>query len=235
MGSSRLPGKVLVDIGGQPALTRLARRLKRCQYVDAIVLATSLAQGDNALESWAATEGVPIYRGSEDDVLARVVGAQAFMHSEIVVEITGDCVLTDPETIDLGVETFLENDCDVVTNVRKPSYPMGADVQVYRLSALREVERTVHDPAVREHVSLYFYEHPEQFRVLHLFAPKRLRGPEYRLQLDYPQDLEFIRQVVSKLEPHYGEGFGLGEIMTLLRNEPELTEINKGCAEKPAR
>ena len=235
MGSSRFPGKALAEVCGQPALTRLLRRLRRSERLDGIVLATSTEPADDALEAWARSEGVDCYRGSEDDVLLRVVEAQASMRSDVVVEITGDCVLLDPEVIDLGIVTFLENDCDVVTNVRKLSYPMGADVQVFRLGDLEDVARTVDDPAVREHVSLYFYEHPERYRVMHLFAPARWRAPHYRFMLDYPEDLQFIREVYGRLGPTCGEAFGVEEIMGLLRAEPSLAEINAHCVNKPVR
>lgn len=235
MGSSRLPGKVLADIGGVPALGRLARRLRRARKLDGIVLATSTAPADDAVAAWAEREGVAVHRGSEDDVLERVVHAQRSQGSTVVVEITGDCTLLDPELIDMGVETFFENDCDVVCNVRKPSYPMGADVQVFRFAALEHVEKTITDPAVREHVSLYFYEHPELYRVLHLFAPPRWHDPTLRLQLDYEEDLRFIREVYARLEPAHGDGFGLEEIMALCRAHPELPEINRHCEERAAR
>lgn len=235
MGSSRLPGKVLADIEGVPALGRLVRRLRRATKLDGIVLATSTAPADDAVAAFAKAEGVDLFRGSEDDVLERVVQAQRSQKSDIVVEITGDCTLLDPQIIDMGVETFLENDADVVCNVRKPSYPMGADVQVFRFSALEHVEKTITDPAVREHVSLYFYEHPETYRVMHLFAPPRWRDPTMRLQLDYEEDLRFIREMYKRLEPIHGEGFGLEEIMALCKKHPELPEINRHCEERAAR
>lgn len=235
MASSRFPGKMLVDIHGQPALTRLVNRLKRCRMLDGIILATSTSPTDDALEAWARAYGIACHRGSEGDVLQRVVEAHKKMQTEIVVEITGDCILLDPELIDMGIETFLENDCDVVANVRKLSYPMGMDVQVFRLEGLVEVEQTVTDPAVREHVSLYFYEHPERYRIFNFFAPARWHGPEYRFQLDYPEDRRFITEIYRRLEPDYGDNFGIEEIMTLLRQEPHLVEINRHCVEKAAR
>jgi spore coat polysaccharide biosynthesis protein SpsF len=235
MGSSRLPGKVLADVCGAPALTRLVRRLRQARRLDGIVLATSVAPADDALEAWARAEGVSCHRGSEDDVLARVVGAQRSMSSEIVVEVTGDCTLIDPEIIDLGVETFFGNEVDVVTNAQKPSFPMGVDVQVFRLRDLEDVEQTVNDPAVREHVSLYFYENPDRYKVLHLFAPPRWQGPTLRFQLDYEEDLRFIREVYTRLEPAHGDGFGTEEIMSLLRANPSLSEINAHCEEKAPR
>jgi spore coat polysaccharide biosynthesis protein SpsF len=235
MGSSRFPGKVLADVFGRPALTRLVQRLRRCKRLDGIILATSVAKKDDELEQWAMSEDIEYHRGSEDDVLLRVVEAQQKMKSEIVVEITGDCILLDPEIIDMGIETFLENECDVVSNVRKLSFPMGVDIQVFRLSALQEVAATVFDPAVREHVSLFFYEHPERYRILHLFAPKRWHAPHYRFQLDYYEDHAFINEVYRALAPSYGDIFGLEEIMALLRQNPSLLEINRHCDEKSAR
>jgi spore coat polysaccharide biosynthesis protein SpsF len=235
MGSSRLPGKVLADVHGKPALSRLLARLRQCERLDGVVLATTVSPQDDALEAWARSEGVACHRGSEEDVLQRVVDAQRSQRSDVIVEVTGDCTLLDPAVIDLGVETFFGNECDVVTNARQPSFPLGADVQVFRFSDLERVSQTIDDPAVREHVSLYFYEHPEKFRVIHLFAPRRWRGPELRLQLDYPEDLEFTRQVFARLLPSYGEAFGLDEIMALLRANPELCEINAHCEEKAPR
>lgn len=235
MGSSRFPGKVLADINGVPALTRLFRRLSLCKEVDDVVLATTVSPADDLLELWAKDFGVACYRGSEDDVLNRVVKAQQSRHADIVVEVTGDCTLLDPGLLDMGIRTYLENDCDVVANVRVPSYPQGADVQVFALRILEEVERTVDDPAVREHVSLYFYEHPERYRLFHLVAPPRWCSPGLRLQLDYPEDLHFIREVYSRLEPKWGDGFGLEEILNLLREQPALAAINADCEEKPVR
>ena len=233
--ASRLPGKVLLDIAGAPALTRLLRRLRRARSLDGIVLATTTSPRDDALAEWARRENVPCHRGSEDDVLARVVGAQRELGAELVVEVCGDCPLIDPEVIDMAVATFRINDADVVSNTSKLGFPQGADAQVFRLAALEEVERTVRDPAVREHVSLFFYEHPERYRIIHLAPPPRWHRPEQRLQLDYPEDLAFVRAVYERLEPEHGDAFGLDEILGLLAREPTLAAINANCREKPAR
>tara|TARA_B100000949_G_C14227635_1_gene427448 strand:+ start:377 stop:1117 length:741 start_codon:yes stop_codon:yes gene_type:complete len=235
MGSSRLPGKVLADIGGVPALTRLIRRLRQCRALDEMVLATTTSPKDDELVHWAQSNNVPVFRGSEEDVLARVVGAHQMMGSDIVVEVTGDCPLLDPTVIDLGIETYFANDCDVVTNARVPSYPQGADVQVFQLQALSQVADSVWDPAVREHVSLYFYENKERYKIIHLIAPQIWKAENLRLQLDYPEDLEFIRAVYSRLEPQYGDSFAIHDILNLLKHEPALREINAHCVEKAVR
>jgi spore coat polysaccharide biosynthesis protein SpsF len=176
-----------------------------------------------------------VFRGSEHDVLGRVVGAQSQQQSDIVVEITGDCILIDPQIVDLAVRTFFENDCDVVSTCRKRAFPMGMCAQVYTLSALRYVGEHVRDEAVREHVSLYFYEHPEHYRIVHVMAPDRWWLPECRTQLDYHEDLLFINAVYARLEPVYGEGFGIEELTQLMRREPDLLDINRHCIERSAR
>ena len=235
MGSSRLPGKVLLDVAGKPALTRLLDRLRRCTRIDDIVLATTTLSGDDVLEEWARSEGVQIFRGSEDDVLARVVGAHEALKGEIVVEVTGDCTLLDPEVVDMGVETFLANDCDVVNNFSYATYPEGIDVQVFRFSDLDHVSQTVGDPSVREHVSLFFYEHPELYRIVTLTAPEKWRGQGLRFQLDYPEDYTFISEIYRRLEPSHGAEFCLDDVMNLLRAEPQLLKINAHCREKAPR
>ena len=231
MGASRLPGKVLADIGGKPALTRVLSRLRQCERIDGIVLATSTNARDDAVAAWAEAEGVACYRGSEGDVLLRVVEAHRQLGSDLVVEICGDMILLDPELVDLGIRTFQENDCDLVTTACKPSYPIGADVVVFRFKDIEWVARNVAGPEFREHVTLYFTRHPEKYRILHLFAPRRLEAPEYRFVLDYPEDLSFMRAVYARLEPVYGDRFGLREVMELLVREPALVAINRHCRE----
>ena len=118
---------------------------------------------------------------------------------------------------------------------RNPGFPLGADVQVFPLHLLEHVAETVDDPAVREHVSLYFYEHPERYRVHHIEPKPRWRRPELRLQLDYPEDHAFLEAVYGALEPQLGPVFGLDAILDLLDERPQLAAINAHCEEKAAR
>jgi len=235
MGASRLPGKVLADIGGVPALGRLVRRLRRARQVADIVLATTTSAADDAIVDWARSESLAVHRGSEADVLGRVVGAHRAMDSDVIVELCGDTPLLDPTVIDLAVERFRDGDCDVVSTTWRPSYPQGIDAQVFRRDALEEVAATVDDPAVREHVSLFFYEHPERYRIVHLEAPPALRLPAQRLQLDWPEDLALIRAVYARLGPSLGDAFGTAEIVALLRAEPGLAALNADRRERAAR
>lgn len=235
MGSSRLPGKVLMDINGQTALDRLLMRLRRCRFLDDIVLATTTSPNDDVLASWAEDVDLACFRGSEEDVLARVVGAHQMMGSDIIVEVTGDCPLLDPNIIDLGIEFFESNDCDVVTNCRVLSFPQGIDVQVFRFSDLAEVAERIADPAVREHVSLHFYENPDLYRTIHMIAPQSMKGPNLRFQLDYEEDLKFIREIYSIMEEEHGPCFGVEPVLRLLEACPSLVEINAHCEETPVR
>ena len=235
MGSLRLPGKVLADIHGHPALARLHARLRQSERLDGIVLATTENPADDALAEWADSAGLACFRGSEDDVLLRVVEAHRLMNSDVVVEVCGDTPLIDPGVIDMAIDTFSTNECDVVSTTWAPSFPQGIDAQVFPLKALEDVEARVTDPAVREHVSLHFYENPARYRVIHLMAPPRWRAPELRCQLDYPEDLRFINEVYARLAPRFGDRFGVEEILETVRREPHLADINRHREERPTR
>ena len=235
MGSSRLPGKVLADIHGRPALARLHARLRQSERLDGIVLATTENPADDVLAEWADSAGLACFRGSEDDVLLRVVEAHRLMNSDVVVEVCGDTPLIDPGVIDMAIDTFSTNECDVVSTTWAPSFPQGIDAQVFPLKALEDVEARVTDPAVREHVSLHFYENPTQYRAIHLMAPPRWRAPELRCQLDYPEDLRFINEVYARLAPRFGDRFGIEEILETVRREPRLADINRHREERPTR
>lgn len=235
MGSSRLPGKTMADIGGRPVIGRLVERLQMAKRIDEIVLATSTNTKDDVLAEWAGWHRIACHRGSEGDVLRRVVEALRRAKGEIAVHVCGDTPLLDAAVIDGAVERFLEGGCDGVSNTWKLTYPQGVDAQVFRVDDLAEIADAVGDPAVREHVTLYFYEHPERYRIVHMTAPRDSRGAEYRFQLDYAEDLEFIRTVYARLEPEYGPAFATREIVALLARDSRLAEINRHCSERPPR
>jgi spore coat polysaccharide biosynthesis protein SpsF len=238
MGSSRLPGKILADINGQPTIKRLVNRLRLCKELDDIVVATTVSPDDDVLAEWCESNQVAFFRGSEVDVLQRVVQAHQYMCTDIVVEITGDCPLTDPEIVDIGVKTYLihQPKVDVVSNCGNTlTWPMGQYVQVFSLKLLEEVNSLIDDPAVHEHVSLYFYEHPERYRLIEIIAPQRWSEPSWRMQLDYPEDLIFQNEVHRHLENEHGSFFGIEPLISLLRSKPHLVEINAHCKEKSTR
>ncbi len=235
MASSRLPGKMLADLGGVSTLALIVRRVRQATALDDIVVATSENPADDPLAAAAEAEGVAVYRGSEDDVLDRVVEAQRMMASDIVVELCGDCPLIDPAIIDRAVARYREGDCDLVTTTAPQSYPQGMDVEVFARAALENVATTIDDPKVREHVSLYFYEHPERYRIANLEAPEGQSDPDQRLQLDYEEDLQVLRAVHSALAPAHGDTYNLSDILSWLDADPSVRGLNRHCVERATR
>lgn len=231
MGASRLPGKVLKPIAGVPALARMIRRVKRAETLDGIVVATTDREPDADVAALAEAEGVAAFRGSEDDVLDRVLKAQQAVESDIIVELCGDCPLIDPAVIDRAVALFEKSGADLVTTTRPQSYPHGMDVEVFARAALEEVAATVDDAEVREHVSLHFYRHPERYRIVNLDAPAGERAPDIRLLLDHPEDLDALDAIWRAIEAERGADFTVADVLALLRRRPDLAAINAMHAE----
>lgn len=235
MTSSRLPGKVLMDLAGAPALVRLIERLKRSKYLSEIVIATTTNDNDDIVVETAKSQRVKYYRGSEEDVLLRTVEAAEATDTDFIVQITSDCPLMDNETIDRVIERMLEHPyVDYATNQLVRTYPLGFSVEVFRTEDLRQVEQAIHDPAVREHVSLYFYEHPERYHLSNVEAPHFLRHPEYRLTLDTEEDYNLIRNIYGALYP-VKPTFDLYDITRYLQQNPQLLSINQHIRQKKAR
>jgi spore coat polysaccharide biosynthesis protein SpsF len=218
MGASRLPGKVLIDLAGRPALSRMLERVRRAHSLDDIVIATTTSPADDAIKDWANTEGVAVFRGSEDNVLDRVLRAHKKMNSDIVVELCGDCPLIDPAIIDAAVERYRAGDCDVVTTTAPQSYPEGLDVEVFSLAALNDVAARCSDAAVREHVSLDFYR-DKRWQLISLKAPEDLHRPQARLLLDWPEDHAFLSALYARLDALHGVDFSTADVLALIDSE----------------
>ena len=236
MGSSRLPGKVLKNFGDETTLSLLVKRLQKSKYLNDIVIATSVSSKDDLICNWCFENNISFFRGSEDDVLDRVVRAHEKMGTDLIVEITGDCPFTDPKIVDLAVQTFLDNDYDVVTNCgNNLSWPMGMYAQVFSLENLKWVNKNISDIVVHEHVSLYFYENLNLYNVFELIAPKNVSYPNMRIVLDYEEDFIFLTKIYEILSTKYNDFFEINDIVNLLKSQPELLSINKNCKEKEIR
>jgi len=235
MTSTRLPVKVLLPLGGKPALTRLVERLRRSRYLDGIVIATTTNPEDDIVADTARGEGVHFYRGSEEDVLARTVEAAEAFRADYIVQVTSDCPLIDADTIDAVIERMLEHPyLDYVGNHLVRTYPLGFCAEIFRTDELRRIERQTSDPADREHVSLYYYEHPERYKLSNVEAPHMLRHPEYRLTLDTEDDYVLIRHLFEMLYPHK-PGFTLYDLVRYLQSHEEWAGINRHIVQKKAR
>ncbi|MRR14020.1 spore coat protein, partial [archaeon] len=165
VSSSRLPGKVLMDICGEPMIIRVYQRAKRAGTLDDVVVITSDHQDDDALEELCLEKGVPCFRGNLDDVLDRYYQASVQHHADVIVRITGDCPLLDPGIVDTVVRTFLDGAYDYVSNVLECTYPDGLDTEIFSRTSLEKAWNDAVLKSEREHVTAYIYKHPELFRL----------------------------------------------------------------------
>jgi spore coat polysaccharide biosynthesis protein SpsF len=231
MTSSRLPGKVLLEAAGEPMLAHLVRRLRAVPSLQGVVLATTVNHTDDVLEAFARKAGIGCHRGSEEDVMLRVIGAARSADAELIVEITGDCPIIDPEIVELVIRSYLNNDADYVSNAHVRSYPDGMDVQVFRRETLERSAAMTSDALDHEHVTLHIRNHPEIFRPVHLVAPPSLHWPELGLTLDEPGDYALLRHLIETLGPS-DPLFGCGAVLALLRSNPKLLDLNRGVLRK---
>lgn len=233
MTSSRLPGKVLLEACGRPLLALMIERLRRAQRIDEIVVATTRDPSSDPIEALARELGVGCFRGPEDDVLARVLGAARAHGADVIVETTGDCPLIDPGVVDRVIGEYLAGGADYCSNTLERTYPRGMDVQVFATDVLAEVDGLTDDPSDREHVSLYIYEHPERYALRSVRSDRPETGA-LRLTVDTPQDLAVVRGVVEALYPA-DPAFTLDDVLALLAARPALAALNAGVEQKPVR
>ncbi|HNB51569.1 MAG TPA: glycosyltransferase family protein [Anaerolineales bacterium] len=232
--STRLPGKVLKAILGKPMLARMVERLKRARTLDGIVIATTDQPYDDEIVELAGDLSVGVFRGSEEDVLARVLGAARFYQADVIVETTGDCPLHDPAIIDKVVADFRMGGADFVSNTLNYSTPRGTDVRVFTTDALNEINQNSSDPADHEHVSLHFWEHPEKYRLRNVNTEFPPEVANLRLTVDTPEDFELVRLVYENLYPTNPD-FTLSDILDLFARKPELPLINQKVLQKQVR
>ena len=223
MGSTRLPGKVLMDLAGQPMLARVVERTVRAKRLDDVVVATTTSARDYRIENLCRARGWPCFRGSEDDVLDRYHTAARAHRAETIVRVTSDCPLIDPGIIDEAVRIFSEGRWDYVSNTLEPRrFPRGLEVEVLSFGVLEQAWKEDSSPVSREHVTPYVYRHPERFRLCSL--PHASDHSEMRWTVDEPEDLEFVRRIYG----HFGhDRFDWKDVLQLLDEHPEWAEINR--------
>jgi spore coat polysaccharide biosynthesis protein SpsF len=223
MSSTRLPGKVMADVVGAPMILRQVERLRRSGRLDGVLVATSVDPSDDGLAAMLALHDAPVHRGPLDDVLARYAGALAAHPAEIVVRLTADCPLADPEVIDATVDLLTSRDLDYAANTpAHRTYPKGLDVEVMRADALLQAAREASDPYEREHVTPYLYRHPEMFA--QDFISQADDEGELRWTVDRPDDLEFVRAVYGALYPGK-PGFTSDDVRAFVRSRPDLHRL----------
>ena len=254
MGSSRLPGKILADIAGQPMLARVFIRTSRAVTVTETIFATTTDASDDPVAEYCDWSGIPVRRGSLYDVLDRYYQSAKEAKADVVVRITADCPVIDPALIDDVVNAVISDQSSVISGQfdfaanRLPppwgrTYPIGLDTEVCTFAALERAWKEAKEPQHREHVMPYFYEgvklitdnrslstgiSPRGFSIALLHHPTDFG--DYRWTVDTPEDLEFMRQVYNRFDGR--DDFSWREVLDLVHDEPNLMKINAGVQHK---
>jgi spore coat polysaccharide biosynthesis protein SpsF len=231
MTSTRLPGKVLKPVLGKPLLTYQIERLQRVTRADAIAIATTTNATDDPIVELSAALGVGCFKGSEQDVLSRYFGAAQATAADVVVRVTSDCPLIDPQIIDEVIGHYLTH-CDrydYVSNSIQRTYPRGLDTEVFSVGVLEQAHREATAPPEREHVTPFIYNHPERYAIGHVTYPQDLS--HHRWTVDTPEDFELIRRMLEELYPHKPD-FSLQDCLTVIEQHPDWPAINAHVEQK---
>ena len=231
MTSTRLPGKVLLALAGEPMLKRLVERLRRVRRADQIVIATTTNATDDPITVLCGELGLPCYRGSEHDVLSRYAEAARLHGADVVVRVTSDCPLIDPDLIDLAIAAFAEGGSDYVSNMLPPTWPFGMAVEVFSANVLHEANAEAIQIAEREHVTPFIYWHPERYRLRNLESPVDLS--HHRWTVDTPEDYELVRLLFEQMYLQQPD-FSLQDVLAVLNAHPDWIKINQHVEQNPA-
>ena len=217
MGSSRLPGKVLMDSGhGKPLLYYVVNQLQHCEKVKNLVIATTTNQEDDEIEKFANNNSVSIFRGSEKDVLDRYFQCAKKYSFSTIVRITADCPLIDPQIVDKVIEKFFSGNYDYATNTLIRTFPIGTDVEVFSFGALNKAWENAQLPSEREHVTTYL-RNKENFKIINIENDKNISN--LRLTVDRIEDFELIRQILNNISI---DPIHLEDILELIPTSNEL-------------
>lgn len=233
-GSTRLSGKIMKEIAGKPMLEFLVERVKRARMIDDIVIATAKSPDCDVVEELARHLGVLCFRGSEDDVLDRVLKAAQSAGADHVVELWGDNPLIDPRIIDKAVDYYRRTDADCVGTCLDHTYPVGQSVLVFSTRILEEIARITNDPVDRENVSNYIYEHPERYTILNLPCPAELHRQDIRLTVDEPADFKMVKTIAEQLYAS-NPAFSVRDVIRFIDEHPRLTSINMYVRQRTLR
>lgn len=228
MGSTRLPGKVMQPIGGRSMLARVCRRASRASLVHKTIVATSTNGQDEPVVKECRRLGVECFRGNEEDVLDRFYQAARQHAADMVVRVTADCPLIDPELIDDVITAACFHEPDYASNIIERTYPRGLDTEVATAAALERAWREAPEPYHRVHVMPYFYQNPERFRLVSVTGQADFS--RYRWTVDSPDDLALARAIYRRMA--CDDAFSWRDVIGLFEREPELAEMNRHVRQK---
>lgn len=229
MTSTRLPGKVLKEVMDKKLLEYQLERVKCSKLIDEIIVATTINESDSPIVELCRQLDVAFYRGSEEDVLERYYEASKESNADVIVRLTSDCPLIDPEIIDLVINQYLSCDFDYVSNTQERTFPRGMDTEVFSANLLKIAYIHGTKEYEREHVTPYFYMNKNQFTIGQVKSEHD--NSSFRLTVDTKEDLELITILLEKLYP-INKNFDLAAILRLLRSNPSLTSINAHIEQK---
>ena len=231
MTSTRLPGKVMKRVLGKPLLEYQLERLQRVKLADEIVIATTTNQTDEPIVELCNSLSVACFRGSEDDVLSRYYGAATAHKADLVVLVTSDCPLIDPQVIDTVIDYCLQNQShyDYVSNSLERTYPRGMDTEVFSFSTLQQAFGEATAQPDREHVTPFIYRQPARYRLGHVIYSEDCS--HHRWTVDTPEDFELIQKIIEAIYPRK-PNFTLEDCLSLLKKHPEWYIINSHVSQK---
>ena len=198
--SERLPGKVLMDIEDKPILEHIIDSLQKCNEISKIVVATTTKDNDDLIEELSKKLGIDVFRGSSDNVLERFYLCSKKFSGDLIVRITADNPLIDPKIVDKTINLIKESKCDYASNILHPTFPDGfSNCEVFTFKILKHLyDNYASDPASKEHVTIQIRKNPSHYFLKEILAPESLERPNWRLTIDYPEDLELIFYVFIK-------------------------------------
>jgi spore coat polysaccharide biosynthesis protein SpsF len=223
--SKRLPGKILRPILGVPMILRQIERVQSSKAISKCVVLTSNEPSDDALVNLLKEHKVEYFRGSLDDVLDRFYQASLKFSSDQIVRLTGDCPLCDPATLDATIALHLSGNYDYTSNNNPPSFPDGLDCEVFSTYQLKRAWHEAKLPSEREHVTPYFYKHPELFKTGHLVSAVDLSA--HRWTVDQAEDFTLVTQIFEALYPK-NPHFNKDDVLSWLKHNPNAATVNAG-------
>ena len=229
MGASRLPGKPLLKVQNKTLLEHLVSRLKQVRHPLTLIIATTQNERDKSILELAKKLSIPSFAGSEEDVLDRYIKTARHYDLDVIIRVTADCPLLDPDLIDEAISRFLGPypEIDYFSNTIKRTYPRGMDFEVFKRRTLEEAYLDAVLNEEREHVTPFIYRHPERFRLEQMVRDSD--ESQYRWTVDTPEDFELIKRLIESFQD---ESYRLQDLLSLIKQHPEWSLINQGVKQK---
>jgi len=223
MSSTRLPNKVLMELGGKPVLSQVINQLSFSKKINQIIVATSTSKEDDAIIQWAKQNKIDYFRGDLDDVLKRFYDTAKYFQADIIVRITADCPLIDPEIVDEVIKQYIKTNSDYVSNTNPPRFPDGLDTEVFSFYALESAYKNASLKSEREHVTPFIRNNPTVFKIGNYEIEKNYES--MRWTLDNTEDYHFLKNIYNRLIK-YDDYIHWQDVISLLDNKPDIMNIN---------